>query len=85
MTSARARSEFLVFLMLTSTMLAMVGPALPVSADNETTSGTITGIERWSGNHQLTGDVTIAAGDVCGVVSTGCVGTCGGVSISSGS
>ena len=62
MTSARARSEFLVFLMLTSTMLAMVGPALPVSADNETTSGTITGIERWSGTHQLTGDVTIAAG-----------------------
>ena len=62
MTGTRVRSQFLVFLMLTSTMLALAGPASIVSANNETTSGTITGLERWSGTHQLTGDVTIAAG-----------------------
>ena len=62
MMSARARSQFLVFLMLMSTMVALIGPASSVSANNETTSGTITGIETWSGTHQLTGDVTVAAG-----------------------
>ena len=62
MTGTRVRSQFLVFLMFTSTMLALVGPASSVSAENETTSGTITGTETWSGSHELTGDLTIAAG-----------------------
>ncbi|HJN70530.1 MAG TPA: hypothetical protein QF525_03730, partial [Candidatus Thalassarchaeaceae archaeon] len=52
----------LVLLMLTSTMLALVGPATPVMASNETTSGTITGTEVWSGNHFLEGDITVASG-----------------------
>ena len=62
MTGTRVRSQFLVFLMFTSTMLALVGPASTVSAENETTSGAITGTETWSGSHELTGDLTIAAG-----------------------
>ena len=62
MTGTRVRSQFLVFLMFTSTMLALVGPASSVSAENETTSGAITGTETWSGSHELTGDLTIAAG-----------------------
>ena len=58
----RARSSFLVFLMFSSVLVSLIGPATIVSASNETTSGTITGTETWSGNHQLTGDVTIATG-----------------------
>ena len=61
MSQCRVRSSFLVFLMLSSVLIALVGPASPVLANNETTSGTIT-TETWSGNHQLTGDVTIASG-----------------------
>jgi hypothetical protein len=48
--------------MLSSVLIALVGPATPVMANNETTSGTITTSETWSGTHQLTGDVTIASG-----------------------
>jgi len=62
MLSGRARSHFLVFLMLTSVLVGLAGPATSVSASNETTSGTITGIETWSGQHSLTGDVSIAPG-----------------------
>ena len=62
MSQRRVRSSFLVFLMLSSVLIALVGPASPVLANNETTSGTITTSETWSGNHQLTGDVTIASG-----------------------
>lgn len=62
MSKRRARSSFLVFLMLSSVLIALVGPAAPVMANNETTSGTITTSETWSGTHQLTGDVTIASG-----------------------
>ncbi len=62
MPSERVRSQLLVLLMLTSTMLALVGPATPVMASNETTSGTITGTEVWSGNHFLEGDITVASG-----------------------
>ena len=62
MSKRRATSSFLVFLMLSSVLIALVGPATPVMANNETTSGTITTSETWSGTHQLTGDVTIASG-----------------------
>jgi hypothetical protein len=48
--------------MLSSVLIALVGPAAPVMANNETTSGTIITSETWSGTHQLTGDVTIASG-----------------------
>ena len=60
--SQRRRSHFIVMLMLTSLFVALVGPAAPVSANNETTSGTISGTETWWGNHALTGDVVIASG-----------------------
>ena len=49
-------------LMLTSVLVALVGPASPVMAANETTSGIITGTEVWTGTHVLTGDVAVAAG-----------------------
>jgi len=58
----RVRSHFLVILMLTSLFVALVGPAAPVSANNETTSGVISGTETWSGTHTLSGDVVIASG-----------------------
>lgn len=58
----RTRSTFLVFLMFSSVLISLVSPASLVSASNETSSGTITGTEIWSGVHQLTGDVTIASG-----------------------
>ena len=58
----RTRSSILVMLMLTSIFVALVGPASPVAASNETTSGTITGTEYWQGNHVLTGDVVISSG-----------------------
>ncbi len=62
MSKRRVRSSFLVFLMLSSVLIALVGPASPVMANNETTSGTIITSETWSGTHQLTGDITIASG-----------------------
>ena len=58
----RLSSTILVMLMLTSVFIALVGPASPVAASNETTSGTITGTEYWQGNHVLTGDVVISSG-----------------------
>ena len=58
----RVRSHFLVMLMLTSLFVALVGPVTPVSANNETTSGVISGTETWSGTHTLSGDVVIASG-----------------------
>jgi hypothetical protein len=58
----RARSSFLVFLMVSSLLVSLIGPVSTVSASNETSVGTITGTETWSGLHQLTGDVTIATG-----------------------
>ncbi|MDP6221073.1 MAG: hypothetical protein QGG76_05740, partial [Candidatus Thalassarchaeaceae archaeon] len=58
----KAGSISLAALFLTSILLSLVLPAYPVSASNETTSGTITGTETWAGTHTLTGDVTIAPG-----------------------
>ena len=60
--NVRTRSTFLVFLMFSSVLISLVSPASIVSASNETSSGTITGTEIWSGVHQLSGDVTIASG-----------------------
>jgi hypothetical protein len=60
--SGKAGSIALVALFLTSVLLSLTLPAHPVSASNETTSGTITGTETWAGTHTLTGDVTIAPG-----------------------
>ena len=60
--SGKAGSIALTALFLTSILLSLVLPAYPVSASNETTSGTITGTETWAGTHTLTGDVTVAPG-----------------------
>ncbi len=60
--NTKAHSTLLVFLMVSSILVLLIGPASIVSANNETESGTITGTETWSGVHQLTGDVTIATG-----------------------
>ncbi len=60
--NTKARSTFLVFIMFSSILISLIGPASFVSANNETDSGTITGTETWSGIHELTGDVTIATG-----------------------
>ena len=58
----RTRSHMLVILMLSSLFVALVGPAAPVSANNETTSGIVSGTETWSGVHTLSGDVVISSG-----------------------
>ena len=60
--NVRARSTLLVFLLVSSILISFIGPASTVAASNETSVGTITGTETWSGLHQLTGDVTIATG-----------------------
>ena len=51
----RNKSLFLSFLMLTSVMIGLVGLMPTAMATNETSSGTITGTEVWSGSHTLTG------------------------------
>ena len=60
--TGKVDSIALAALFLTSVLLSLTLPAHPVSASNETTSGTITGTETWAGTHTLTGDVTIAPG-----------------------
>ena len=55
------KSVGLVGLLLTSLLMGLVTvPA--VSAINETSSGTITTTETWSGTHTLSGDIVIAEG-----------------------
>ena len=55
------KSVGLVGLLLTSLLMGlMTVPA--VSAVNETSNGTITTTETWSGTHTVTGDVTVAEG-----------------------
>ena len=55
------KSVGLVGLLLTSLLMGlMTVPA--VSAVNETSSGTITTTETWSGTHTVTGDVVVAEG-----------------------
>ena len=58
----RKKSLFLSFLMLTSVMVGLVGLMPTAVAANETTSGTITGTEVWSGSHTLTGSVIVSTG-----------------------
>ena len=58
----RKKSLFLSFLMLTSVMVGLVGLMPTAVAANETTSGTITGTEVWSGSHTLTGSVIVGTG-----------------------
>ena len=40
--NTKARSTFLVFIMFSSILISLIGPASFVSANNETDSGTIT-------------------------------------------
>ena len=58
----QTRSISLVSLFITSFISVLLIPAHTVMASNETTFGPITGTEIWSGNHDLTGDVTVASG-----------------------
>ena len=58
----RNKSLLLSFLMLTSVMIGLVGLMPTALAANETSNGTITGTEVWSGSHTLTGDVIVATG-----------------------
>ena len=50
----RNKSLLLSFLMLTSVMVGLVGLMPTALAANETSNGTITGTEVWSGSHTLT-------------------------------
>ena len=57
----KAKSVSLIMLYLVSIMIGMA--AVPtVQAVNETTQGTVTGTETWSGTMNLQGDVTVAEG-----------------------
>ena len=57
----KAKSFSIVTLFLLSALLGLV--ALPeASAVNETTKGTVTGVETWSGTMTLQGDVEVAEG-----------------------
>ena len=57
----QAKSLSLVLLYMVSIMVGMV--SLPtVMANNETTQGTVTGVETWSGTMNLQGDVEVAEG-----------------------
>ena len=58
----RKKSLFLSFLMLTSVMIGLVGLMPTAMATNETTSGTISGTEVWTGSHTLTDTVIVATG-----------------------
>ena len=58
----KTKSISLVGIFILSLMVAMVTTVSPVSAINETTSGTISGTETWTGVHNLDGDLVIAGG-----------------------
>ncbi|MDP6844199.1 MAG: Ig-like domain-containing protein [Candidatus Thalassarchaeaceae archaeon] len=58
----RNKSLLLSFLMLTSVMIGLVGLMPTALATNETSNGTISGTEVWSGSHTLTGSVIVATG-----------------------
>ena len=53
---------FIVSLLLLSLVAAGVALPTSVSATNETSSGTIQGIETWTGSHSVSGDIVIAQG-----------------------
>ncbi|MEE2747532.1 MAG: Ig-like domain-containing protein [Candidatus Thermoplasmatota archaeon] len=58
----RNKSLLLSFLMLSSVMIGLVGLMPTAMATNETSGGTITGTEVWSGSHTLTDSVIVATG-----------------------
>jgi len=58
----RNKSLLLSMLMFSSVLVGLVGLMPTAMATNETSNGTITGTEVWSGSHTLTGDVMIAPG-----------------------
>ena len=58
----KSKSIGLVSLFLVSLFVAMVSTAPAVTAVNETTSGTITGTETWTGVMNLDGDLLVAGG-----------------------
>jgi len=49
-------------LMILSTLVVLIPAAPSAMAQNETSSGEITGTETWSGTHTLTGNVRVAGG-----------------------
>ena len=58
----KSKSIGLVSLFLVSLFVTMVATAPTVTAVNETTSGTITGTETWTGVMNLDGDLLVAGG-----------------------
>ena len=58
----RTKSIGIVSIFLLSLFVAMATTVTPVTAINETKSGTITGTETWTGGHNLDGDVLVAGG-----------------------
>ena len=58
----KSKSIGLVSLFLVSLVVTMVSTAPTVMAVNETTSGTITGTETWTGVMNLDGDLLVAGG-----------------------
>ena len=57
----RTKSVSLVMLYMLSLMLAMVSVPSAMAV-NETTQGTVTGTETWSGTMNLQGDIEVAEG-----------------------
>ena len=59
---AASRSRAIVLILLISSLSALIGPAAPVAADNETSAGYINAVEVWSGTHNVAGDIIISPG-----------------------
>ena len=59
---AASRSRAIVIILLISSLSALIGPAAPVAADNETSAGYINSVEVWSGTHNVAGDIIISPG-----------------------
>ena len=65
MTRIEIRNSLVLTMMLLMTSwLALIplAPEVEAGGTNQTTSGTLTGTETWSGSHTLTGDVEVAEG-----------------------
>ena len=58
----KSKSVGLVSLFLLSLFVAMITTVPAVTAVNETSSGTITGTETWTGVMNLDGDLVVAGG-----------------------
>ena len=59
---AASRSRAIVFILLISSLSALIGPAAPVAAQNETSAGYINAVEVWSGTHNVVDDIIISPG-----------------------